>query len=411
MRTAEQKVKGYMAIDRTVYLYLGMRRLALLLLFIILPLMFAQCSKYPTESSGRDLAEQESVWQYLKTYSIYQDTCVGYYTGPSRVPANAFVYGSSEAMLDSVHDTLSGGGYPINTYTGTYTGYDYDDIYSSSGTASITYPYRDTTVYWVRVRSSLADSTGYLGISQFDSYTYYEFSQFIDSLNSCKNIIFDLRDNTGGDLTAVDSIVQNILPGNTKYIQERCRTYDSDKRVASTQDWTTLVSTIYHSNFKNKRIVVLTNRYTASAAEFMAAALKDGYKGSHSVDTVTLVGDTTYGKGMGQIIIPRQVWGKTNLKITFLFIKGVKNRTGAYHRKGIVPDIVSPSHFSSDSIAIEAAYTNQLLAALRVINPSATFSKTRQEITTAQSMLRRALKHSTPEAYIIASPDKLPIRR
>jgi len=358
------------------------------------------------------------VWQYLKTYSIYQDTCAGYYIGPSRIPANAFVYGSSEAMLDSVHDTLSGGGYPINTYTGTYTGYDYTDIFSNSGLASIIYPNKDTTVYWTRINDSTkypgiskADSIGYLGISEFDSYTYYEFSQFIDSLNSCKNIIFDLRNNTGGDLTAVDSIVQNVLPGNTKYIQERYRTYDSDKRVASTQNWTTLVTTIYHSNFKNKRIVVLTNRYTASAAELMAAALKDGYKGSYSVDTVTLVGDTTYGKGMGQIVIPRQVWGKTNLRITFLFIKGVKNRTGAYHRKGIVPDIVSPSHFSSDSNTIYAAYNHQFLAALRVFNPSATLSKTRQEITTAQSMLRRALKHSTPEAYIIASPDKLPIRR
>ena len=113
-------------------------RVVSLLLIALLSLLAAQCSKYPTESSGRDLAEQEAVWQYLKTYSIYQDS------GVSRVPANAFNAGSPAALFSAIHDTLSGGGYPINTYIGTYTGYDSEDLYSSAGMASEAFPYGDT---------------------------------------------------------------------------------------------------------------------------------------------------------------------------------------------------------------------------------------------------------------------------
>jgi C-terminal processing protease CtpA/Prc len=276
--------------------------------------------------------------------------------------------------------------------------------------ASATIPYNDTTVIWGRVKKTIADSTAYLGISQFDANTYYEFGLYIDSMNSCRNIIFDLRDNTGGSLSAVDSIIQSILPHNTAYIKERYRDYNYTNLTASTVDWQTQKTSYsnlqYGAIASGKRIVVLTNRYTASAAELMAAALKDGLN-------ATLVGDTSYGKGMGQVIIPRQIWGKTNVKITFLLIQGVSNRTGNYHRKGIVPDTLRPSYFyTNNSAQINAAYDNQFLAAVRVFNPSATLAKIRsQESVTMPAMARRPILHSTPEAYYIVSPDKLPVRQ
>ena len=198
---------------------------------------------------------------------------------------------------------------------------------------------------------------------------------------------------------------------------KRYRNYDSDKRIASTVNWDTLRTSYSNMNAGTinsaKRFVVMANRGSASAAELFVAAMKDGF--ASVPGKVTFVGDTTYGKGMGQVIIPRQIWGKTNLKITFLLIKGVSNRIGNYHRKGIVPDILVPGYYLSDTaLQYYQAYNAQSLAALRVFNPSATLSLSKTKRTAPGASVLgagRTRKASSHEAYIVVSPDKLPMQQ
>ena len=80
---------------------------------------------------------------------------------------------------------------------------------------------------------------------------------------------------------------------------------------------------------KYDKIIILQNNYTASASENMIAALKD------NLDNVILVGETTFGKGIGQFTLPlRRGYA---VKATVLLWDTPANIN--IHGKGISPDI------------------------------------------------------------------------
>ena len=304
------------------------------------------CSTYPLDTSGRDLLELESVWQYLETYSIWQD----------KVPQerNALEsFQTPEALLSSVADTFHG----IN-----YTTYDSAHLPVGGRLSAIAAGAPDTTVYWL----ALTDSTAVLKITEFkQDTTYPAFLGVLPLLVQYANIIVDLRDNGGGDINAVDSIMEYFLPVNTPYIQAMYRKYDESTRRAQTVPWDTLKTLHGHGlSLAGKRLAVLVTGGSASASEILTAGLKDGRAGAAGGDTVALVGETTYGKGIGQIIISRAYLGKRDIKITFLRLRGISSRIGDYHRKGITPDI---------QVAGPLA---QLSTALHLLEPSAPLLKT-----------------------------------
>ncbi len=123
---------------------------------------------------------------------------------------------------------------------------------------------------------------GYLHIVQFSGTTPTQFKTAMEKLIELgvKGFIFDVRDNPGGDLDAIVSILDYLLPeGPIVHIvgkeEHQNKTYTSD---ASAIDLP---------------MVVLTNDGTASAAELFTSALLDYKK-------AVTVGETTYGKGCGQ---------------------------------------------------------------------------------------------------------------
>lgn len=312
----------------------------------IISLFITGCSTYPLDTSGRDLTELESVWQYLETYSIWQD----------KVPQerNALEsFQTPEALLSSVADTF----HAIN-----YTAYDSAHIPMGGRLAAAMAGAPDTTVYWL----PLTDSTAILKITEFKKDTTYPaFLSTVPFLAQYSNIIVDLRDNGGGDINAVDSIMEFFLPVNTPYIQAKYRKYNESTRSAETVSWETWKTLHGHApSLAGKRLAVLVNRGSASASEILVAGLKDGRANAGGGDTVALVGESTYGKGMGQIIISRTYLGKRDIKITFLLLKGISNRIGDYHRKGITPDILVSGPLA------------QLSTALHLLEPSAPLLKT-----------------------------------
>jgi hypothetical protein len=301
------------------------------------------CSTYPLDTSGRDLLELESVWQYLETYSIWQD----------KVPQerNALEsFQTPEALLSSVADTF----HAIN-----YTAYDSAHLPMGGRLSGVAAGAPDTTVYWL----PLTVSTALLKITEFKKDTTYPaFLSTVPFLAQYLNIIVDLRDNGGGDINAVDSIMEYFLPVNTPYIQAMYRKYTESTRSAETVSWETWKTLHGHApSLDGKHLAVLVNGGSASASEILVAGLKDGRAGG---DTVALVGETTYGKGMGQIIISRTYLGKRDIKITFLLLKGISIRIGDYHRKGIAPDIQVSGPLA------------QLSTALHILEPSAPLLKT-----------------------------------
>ena len=309
--------------------------------------MLLGCSTYPLDTSGnRNLLELESVWQYLKAYSIWQDSVP--------LPLNAFTYNTPQQLLKSVNDTLHG--VP-------YTGYDSSSGYVSPGKASA---------------AAATDSVPpiyYTGITQRTAYllifrefrrdiTYDSFLVALPFLARYSNIMLDLRGNGGGDIAAIDSLIEYFLPVNTSYIVATYRAYDRDTRTASTihnERWTT--KHVRSPSLAGKNIVILLNRGSASASEILAAGIKDG-RASSGLPACRFVGDTSYGKGIGQVLISRRQFHKQDVKITFLRVfRACDCADSVYHRKGLVPDIAVTD---TDATVADSV---QFLAAFHVLEP------------------------------------------
>ena len=123
---------------------------------------------------------------------------------------------------------------------------------------------------------------GYLQISIFSSVANKQFKENLEKLekDGIDGLIIDVRNNNGGYLTTVTDITSSLLPkGKIIYQIQK-----DDKKVA-TKDKT--------STKREYPIAVLVNGGSASAAEILAGAIKESYKGY-------VVGTKTYGKGTVQ---------------------------------------------------------------------------------------------------------------
>ncbi|GMK39801.1 peptidase S41 [Paenibacillus sp. CCS19] len=128
------------------------------------------------------------------------------------------------------------------------------------------------------------DGIGYVVISRFAQKTAEQFRDAIDDLTKqgMKGLLLDVRSNPGGLLVPTITIADQLIPKGKTILQvvskeERSiQTYKSKQAV----EW-------------KLPIIVLTNRHSASAAEVLTAALKESAG-------ATVVGETTYGKGVVQ---------------------------------------------------------------------------------------------------------------
>ncbi|MBN2035877.1 MAG: hypothetical protein JW768_03965 [Chitinispirillaceae bacterium] len=259
------------------------------------------------EDPARDLIEFESVWQLLSALSIWQEN----------VPDDPFVFPSPETMMSSIGDTLRG--IP-------YTRYFHEELYHAEASLEDEKP----TVFL----DALTATTALLTITSFGLTTWNDFLETLPAAGRYSNFIIDVRQNRGGYLDVLDSIIGALVPPDTPFIDARYRDYDGTTDRFFTRDWHAWETTgDPEPAFRNKRFAVLMDGYSASASEILIAALYEG-------TGAALIGDTSYGKGIGQIHIGRRT--RETVQITFLMLKGHSDRIGDYHRKGIAPDPLSP---------------------------------------------------------------------
>jgi len=277
-----------------------------ILITAVAALLISGCV-YPSYDGekGAALEEQQSVWQYLNVYSIYQD----------RVPRPPLGSMTPYDMFDRIHDTLRGGRYT-------------DYLEDRPGGGVLFPPDTEFEDPW-----PITDSTVYFYLPEFSKPALAAFNASLPTLALYPNIIIDVCNNGGGYLNVADAILGELLPPRTKYIKNRYRWYNSRKYAGETVEDTSFTTTPRPS-LLNKRVAVLINGYSASASEILAAGLKDGTNGR-----AYLIGNKSYGKGIGQAVFDRAD-GRKGLIITFLEICGITNRTGQYHRVGIAPDTV-----------------------------------------------------------------------
>ncbi len=188
----------------------------------------------------------------------------------------------------------------------------------------------------------LENDIAYITVTEFDDVTT---SQFVDALaqmdlDDAKGLILDLRGNPGGNLSTVVEMCELILP-------EGMIVYTEDKYGQRNE---------YKCDGKHEfelPLVVLIDGASASASEIMAGAIKDYELG-------TLVGTTTYGKGIVQKIFAYEDGSAAKITVSKYYTPNGYN----IHGVGIEPDVVV--EFDAD-MYLEDEIDNQLEKAIEVI--------------------------------------------
>ena len=129
------------------------------------------------------------------------------------------------------------------------------------------------------------DEVAYIQITKFEELTHSQFKTALEKseAQNAKGIVLDLRNNPGGLLRIAKDIVDELIPEGI---------------IVSTKDKNGKSVEYYADNqYTDIPMVVLINSRSASASEVVAGALKD-------YGRAKMVGETSYGKGVVQTVIP-----------------------------------------------------------------------------------------------------------
>lgn len=192
----------------------------------------------------------------------------------------------------------------------------------------------------------LEDQIGYIALYEFTEQTESQYQAAFEDLESqgMERLIIDVRNNPGGLLTSVCDILEDILP-------EGLIVYTEDK------DGNREEYTCSGENELEIPLAVLVNGNSASASEIFAGAIQD-------YGTGTIVGTTTFGKGIVQSLIP------------FTDGSAIKTTTAKYytpsgrciHGTGIEPDIaVELDEGLEQETSIPHEQDNQLQKAIETV--------------------------------------------
>ena len=158
---------------------------------------------------------------------------------------------------------------------------------------------------------------GFIRIHSFMEPVVSEFQTALNELLSqgAKGLVFDLRNNLGGGLDVVISVLDFLVPKGEELVVLKFK--DSEEIHYAELDAKTDVP-----------MVVLMNESSASASELMASCLRD-IRGS------LLIGTNSFGKGIGQTTF--SLSDQSAFKMTTFYYL-TKNRVN-YHGKGLEPDV------------------------------------------------------------------------
>ena len=174
---------------------------------------------------------------------------------------------------------------------------------------------------------------GYIRLMQFHDNSTKEMLQSLQSLEQqgVHKLILDLRDNGGGSFVSSLEIADMFLTEGDIVVTEdgtgRQETYTA---TAGGKDWP---------------LVVLINGNSASASEILAGALKDNRR-------ATLVGETSFGKGLVQTVFPLPDGGAVKLTTQKYYTPAGND----INKKGIEPDIeIADDLLASEDLQLQKA--------------------------------------------------------
>ena len=176
-------------------------------------------------------------------------------------------------------------------------------------------------IHIIPVKHRTEDDVGYIQITSFNEQTTADLQKAVRSLNrqigaKLKGYVIDLRNDPGGLLDQAIGVADAFLDQGTIVITKgRENVERSDASPGDVTD--------------GKKLVVLINGGTASAAEIVAGALQDHHR-------ATLVGTRSFGKGSVQTVVPLGPKGALMLTTARYYTPSGRS----IQAQGIEPDVV-----------------------------------------------------------------------
>ena len=203
----------------------------------------------------------------------------------------------------------------------------------------------------IQIRSVKADllekNIGYIRLTSFNENSSKQIKNKIKEFKKnkkIKNYILDLRNNPGGLLSQAIKISDYFLENGEIVSTKSKRKYENRKWFAKKGDI-----------IDGETMVILINYGSASASEIVAGALKDHKR-------AIILGESSYGKGSVQSIIPLKNNGAIRLTVSKYYLPS----GDSISEVGVNPDILITE--SSDEFRIDTSTDNQLEFALKLLN-------------------------------------------
>lgn len=156
---------------------------------------------------------------------------------------------------------------------------------SSGHTMTFRFKRRNVSMPSVTLRKVMADSVGYVHVTQFIEGTAHDLRQAVVQLKQqgARRLVLDLRGNPGGVIDEAVKCVNLFIPRGREVVNTKGKVKEANNTYKTTSD--PLDTDI--------PLVVLVDRYSASASEITSGALQD-------YDRAVILGQRTYGKGLVQ---------------------------------------------------------------------------------------------------------------
>ena len=193
----------------------------------------------------------------------------------------------------------------------------------------------------------LEKNIGYIRLTSFNENSGKQIEKEIKKFekdNNVKSYILDLRNNPGGLLSQAIKISDYFLDNGEIVSTKSRKSSENRKWFAKKGDLT-----------NGKTLLVLINYGSASASEIVAGALKDHKR-------AILLGESSYGKGSVQSIIPLKNDGAIRLTVAKYYLPSGKSISEV----GVTPDIEITE--DSDDFRIKTETDNQLDYAIKLLN-------------------------------------------
>ena len=157
----------------------------------------------------------------------------------------------------------------------------------------------------------------YMRLTNFSKHTQVFVEKNLENLIGFPFLIIDLRDNRGGNIFVMNRISDLFLPSKAVLSIDTMRIMNWTHKTRKPQ------------TLAYEKIIILQNNNSASASENFIAALKD------NLDNVTLIGEPTFGKGIGQYTLPlKRGFAVKATTMQWHTPEGIN-----IHNVGIAPDI------------------------------------------------------------------------